>query len=511
MLAAMPTATNPPPRDEPPIPVRLDACPGTLRLHSADDGALARVRVPGGVLTAAQAGALADAALRLGDGSLHLTSRGNVQLRGLDGDCGAALAGLLDAAGLLPSYRHERVRNIVASPLSGLDGAGHADVREWLRGLDGLLCASDATAALSGRFLFALDDGRGDVAALGADVTLLALGDGAALLHIGAAEGASDGAAGAALRVRAADGPRAALTAAEVFLEAAAESRSNAAAESRSRAWRVRDLPDGADALARETALRLDAAGIPCTYAASIPCRYTDTATATDTERTSLPTGAAPPAPGIVDGPDGLRALSVLAPLGTLTAAQWRLLTDVARTDGAGELRLTPWRGVVVAGLCQESADARLRELAAAGLITDPASPWHGVGACIGRPGCAKSLADVRADAATALGAGGGLPVYWSGCARRCGHPQGDWVDVVATPEGYEVDGYRVTERGDRLRTVVTDTADMNESSDVSGVSESADVPASAGVPGPADGRTSADLAVAVAAARTSAAAPATT
>ncbi|MFI8995793.1 precorrin-3B synthase [Streptomyces sp. NPDC053542] len=455
MLAAMPTATNPPPRDEPPIPVRLDACPGTLRLHMADDGALARVRVPGGVLTAAQAAALADAAVRLGDGALHLTSRGNVQLRGLDGDCGAALAGLLDASGLLPSYRHERVRNIVASPLSGLDGAGHGDVRPWLRALDGLLCASEAATALSGRFLFALDDGRGDVASLGADVTLIASGAAGAAsggdASGGAASGdaASDGAllhiggAGGALRVRDADAPRAALAAAEAFLDAA---------EGRSRAWRVRDLPDSAEQLVRETARRLDAAGIPATYTANA----------------SLPTGAAP-TPGAVDGPEGRRALSVLAPLGTLTADQWRLLADVAHEDGAGEVRLTPWRGVVVPGLDRATADARLRDLAAAGLITDPASPWHGVGACIGRPGCAKSLADVRADAATALGTGGGLPVYWSGCARRCGHPQGDWVDVVATPEGYEVDGYRVPPRGEALRTVVNGTRDMNGSSHVNG------------------------------------------
>lgn len=93
-----------------------DACPGTLRLHRADDGALARVRIPGGVLTAARADALLEAALRLGDGELHLTSRGNVQLRGLAPDCGTELARLLSGAGLLPSERHERVRNVVASP-----------------------------------------------------------------------------------------------------------------------------------------------------------------------------------------------------------------------------------------------------------------------------------------------------------------------------------------------------------------------------------------------------------
>ncbi|SCG01932.1 precorrin-3B synthase, partial [Streptomyces sp. MnatMP-M17] len=255
MLAAMPpTSPTPANRDEAPsradkapsrasvpylvrAPVREggDACPGALRLHAADDGRLARLRLPGGLLTCRQAKTLASAAERLGDGHLDITSRGNVQLRGLgaDADRGAELAELLHEAGLLPSERHERVRNIVASPLAGLDGFGsgggnagggvRGDVRGdgrgvgqpqlWARELDELLCASEAATALSGRFLFALDDGRGDVAALGADVTLLARQDGTAIVRIGANR--------SGLRVNAADAPRAALLAAETFLTVA--------------------------------------------------------------------------------------------------------------------------------------------------------------------------------------------------------------------------------------------------------------------------------------------------
>jgi precorrin-3B synthase len=63
---------------------------------------------------------------------------------------------------------------------------------------------------------------------------------------------------------------------------------------------------------------------------------------------------------------------------------------------------------------------------------------------CAGRPGCAKSLADVRADAATAVATGalpaGGARQHWAGCERRCGRPQGQVVDVVATPTGYRIE-----------------------------------------------------------------------
>ncbi|OKJ61288.1 cobalamin biosynthesis protein CobG [Streptomyces sp. CB02009] len=418
MLAAMPP--TPPPTPEPGerhIRDRGDACPGALRLHSADDGRLARLRLPGGRLTSRQVEILADATENLGDGRLSITSRGNAELRGLADDCGAELAALLDEAGLLPSPTHERVRNIVASPASGLDGLGTADVQLWARELDTHLRSAPWAAALSGRFLFVLDDGRGDVAGLGGDVTLVAVGGGEAELHVG----------GRAVRLASSDAPSAALAVAGGFLAAARKAGTGA--------WRVRELPE-------EYAVDMAESGV----------------TARPVAAPELPQGP-PPAPGVL----GPGALSVLAPLGRLTAAQLRALLP------AEEVRLTPWRGVVVAG----TDPGRLPLLDAAGLITRPDSPWAGVTACTGRPGCAKSLADVRADAAPGcpghpghpghLGDPGQpehsrrpghpgpaerrpaaplLPVHFSGCERRCGHPHGAWTDVLATVGGdYLVDG----------------------------------------------------------------------
>ncbi|WP_418961435.1 cobalamin biosynthesis protein CobG [Streptomyces tritici] len=397
MLAAMPpTPPTSPEPGEPLVRDRGDACPGALRLHPADDGRLARLRLPAGVLTERQAEVLADAALRLGDGQVSVTSRGNAELRGLGEGCGAELAELLAGAGLLPSAAHERIRNIVASPAAGLDGLGHADVQLWARELDALLCAQEWTTSLSGRFLFVLDDGRGDVAGLGGDVTLIAEPGGGALLYVG----------GAAYRVAAADAPRAALAAADAFLRAARDSG----------AWRVRELPDGGAPDLAAALARADVAAEPV----PVP--------------PPLPQGA-PPALGEL----GERGLYVLAPLGRLTSAQLRALA------ATGPVRFTPWRGVVVTGAGAE----RLPTLAAYGLITSPDSPWVGVGACTGRPGCAKSLADVRADALrtarASAGTAGLLPVYFSGCERRCGHPQGTWADVVATGEDdYLVNGVPV-------------------------------------------------------------------
>ncbi|MEU8520779.1 cobalamin biosynthesis protein CobG [Streptomyces sp. NBC_01216] len=412
MLAAMPPIPPPlPDRGEPPVRDRGDACPGALRLHAADDGLLARLRLPAGVLTSRQAHVLADAAETLGDGRISVTSRGNVELRGLSEGCDARLAELLSAAALLPSSAHERIRNIVASPLAGVDGIGGGNVQLWARELDGLLCGQDWTTALSGRFLFALDDGRGDVAGLGADVTLFSTSraDGDALVRAGART----------VRVAGSDAARAALAAAGAFLAAARAAGTGA--------WRVRELPAGVEP---DLAGALVRAGVPARPAAP----HTPT----------TPPGSAGPRPGVLGDPaTGRYAVSVVARLGRLTAAQLRALTP----DGAapGELRLTPWRGAVVTGFPgRPAAEARLGALAGAGLLTRADSPWLDVGACTGRPGCAKSLADVRADATPGTD-GGGSPVRFSGCERRCGHPTGgpgEWVDVVATADGhYLVDG----------------------------------------------------------------------
>ena len=386
---------------------RDDACPGAVRLHEAADGFLARVRVPGGRLSLAQAHALGEAATRLGDGGLELTSRGNVQLRGLGPDAGADLARVLQAAGLLPSLDHDRARNVVASPLSGLDGRGRLDLSPWIVALDEILCASSIFTNLSGRFLIGLDDGRGDVVSLRPDVTVMAGGDGAAWLRLGDVD--------TPVTVPAAAAPRLAAQAAEAFLAVRHDLGSDA--------WRVLELPEAPGRMVQW----LEDAGV---------------ATATTARRVPSTPHADPPQVGVVEGPDGRTSLSVLSRLGRVTAEQWRTVAAVA-TLGGRSVRLTPWRGVVLPQVPQASAADLLAGLGAAGFVTRAGSPWAGATACAGRPGCSRSLTDVRHDASVALAATPPgrvrLPVHWSGCERRCGHPSTAHVEVVPDENGYHV------------------------------------------------------------------------
>ena len=65
---------------------RGDLCPGVFRPWPADDGALVRLRVPGGHLSRTTLLALLDVAESYGDGRVHLTKRANLQLRALPHD-----------------------------------------------------------------------------------------------------------------------------------------------------------------------------------------------------------------------------------------------------------------------------------------------------------------------------------------------------------------------------------------------------------------------------------------
>ena len=361
-----------------------DACPGALTVHQAADGALVRVRLPGGMIAAYQLEALAHAAAGLGSGTLEMTARGNLQLRGLTAT--DAVAETIAEAGVLPSTTHERVRNIVASPLSGRVG-GRDDVRDWVDKLDNAIQAEPELAALPGRFWFGIDDGRGDVSGLGADVGVHLLEDSVALLLAGRDTG---------VRLEPEITVRTMVSVAKSF------------ARIREKAWRIAELAD--------TNARLETLTV-----------------------STAPGGTWPPvtrAPvGWIHQVDGRVALGAAVPLGVLSA---RVAEYLAATGAP--LVITPWRSVLVCDLDEGAADVALRVLAPMGLVFDENSPWLSVSACTGSPGCEHSAADVRADAARAAGTASDTHRHFVGCERACGSPPAGEV-LVATGDGYRLRG----------------------------------------------------------------------
>jgi precorrin-3B synthase len=92
-------------------------CPGALRPMLSGDGLVVRVRPFGGRLDAGQAAGLADLAERYGNGLIDLTSRANLQIRGVSHDGHLPLLDGLTLLGLLdPDSETESRRNILVTP-----------------------------------------------------------------------------------------------------------------------------------------------------------------------------------------------------------------------------------------------------------------------------------------------------------------------------------------------------------------------------------------------------------
>ncbi|OBB26644.1 precorrin-3B synthase [Mycolicibacterium peregrinum] len=369
-----------------------DACPGALTVHQAADGALVRIRLPGGMITPAQLTALAEVAEQFGSPAMELTSRGNIQIRALTDTDGAATA--LADAGLLPSPTHERARNIVASPLSGRSG-GTIDVRPLVTELDDAIQADPALAGLPGRFWFSLDDGRGDVSGIDADTGVHARDDGTCALLLAGRDTGVRLDTGAAVTTL--------ITVARRFLDI------------RGKAWRITELDDHSALL--------------------------DGLTVTAPAGATWPPTVQPPV-GWIPQNDGRITLGAGVPLGVLQARTAHFLAAIE-----SPLVITPWRSVLVCDVGEGEADMSLRVLAPLGLVFDENSPWLRVSACTGSPGCAKSIADVRADAADVAsnpapsdGAGPRREAHrhFVGCERACGSPPTAEV-LVATEDGYRL------------------------------------------------------------------------
>lgn len=351
-----------------------DRCPGLLRPFHADDGAIVRLRVPGGVLPLGTLQEVLAIGTELGAPVVQLTSRGNLQLRALPDPLPAAAVQRLDATGLLPSATHERVRNILAAPL-----APH--LQPLVRELDTVVMADPELAGLSGRWLFALTDATGSVLTEPWDVAWQGLtGDDGLLLAQ-----ARDGVLGMPC-------PRG-----EAVGHLVALARAFVAHRDDERMWNLRDLEPSHPAF--------------------------------EGLRPTTPVAAAPLTPGRHGD-----AVVAGVPLGMLRQAHLDAL-GLALGPGA-TVGLTPWRSLVVA----DTAD--VERLTAAGLVTEPGSPWARLSACVGAPACARTSTptmDIATQVAGAL-TEPGPRVHVVGCDRRCGEPRGvDHLTVVAPHDAASV------------------------------------------------------------------------
>ncbi|MGV9825628.1 precorrin-3B synthase [Gordonia sp. NPDC003429] len=381
-----------------------DRCPGVFSPHPAADGAVARIRLVGGAIGSEQLHTLADVAASFGDGHLELTARGNLQIRGISDVEGAGAA--IAATGLVPSSSHEKARNIEVSPLTGRIG-GHVDVRPLATDLDERLRADSALAGLSGRFLFGLDDGRGDIVGGRPDVA-------AAARRIGTGEVRFDVIV---------DGEPVGSVPAIDSVAPALLDVAHDLTDIDSSAWRVADLAEQPRRVLLDRVRgRLDP------VVGQVPDGPQSDG--------AVPEGRSSDSPivGWFDQDDGRVLLGAVVAHGRLPARLGEFLAAIG-----APIIITPHREILIGDLGEGVADTVVRVLAPMGLIFDAASPWARITCCVGAPGCARSLAPVRADVTARVESGEPVTAreHWVGCDRGCGSPKRPHIRVEASPGGY--------------------------------------------------------------------------
>ena len=433
-------------------PARVGWCPGALRPMASGDGLIVRIKPRGGTLTPGQGIGIAGAAARFGNGALDLTSRANLQIRGVDEATLADLTAALDGLGLLDaSAEAEARRNVVASPLAGLDPSAAFDIRPAVKALENRLAAKASLADLPAKFGFAVSDGgTWPLRGVPADVRFDACLDNAARP---AFEARLDG-----------DERLVAVCTASAMAETAVR-LARAFVQARSRdpeLDRMRDLVsrDGAGIV-------FDRAGLAtCRRISAGPGSFVTDIVGPIMLRPRKMRPFSPPGRRWSEGPDegstevptdpssvaarhllpggekGGLFLGVAAPFGRLDATQLDVLARSADAAGVRELRLTPWRAVLVPGLDRETA-ARLAETsAAAGLIVDPADPRLRVAACAGEPGCRRGTVPTLDHAvrfARLVGPGQEIALHVSGCSKGCAHPGPAPLTLVGRNGRYDV------------------------------------------------------------------------
>jgi precorrin-3B synthase len=367
-------------------------CPGALRPMQSGDGLIVRVRPRCGAFSPNELVVLAKAAQRFGNGHIDLTRRANLQIRGVDEESLPGLLDLIAGLGLLdPTPEGEAVRNLMISPLAGVDPGEVLDVREIARELARLLASERTLWALPSKFGFVIDgSGTPTLADERADIRLTAIrNDTNPLVAIGLDTHAGIDWLGSV-------SPAAAATVAIETARAFLETTPNGTRQ------RMRDLSDEGFASLRSSMKSR-------VYPMVVP------------EKTD---GSLDRRVGLLDLGSGRFAVGIAAPFGRVETTQLEKLADEMAVLRVEEIRPSPWRILYAEVPSASAGNALLDAARSVDLITDFSDPLFRIEACPGAPACRSTSLDTRGDArrlaafSSQFGFEGTIHV--SGCAKGC-------------------------------------------------------------------------------------------
>jgi ferredoxin-nitrite reductase len=362
---------------------------GLFYVAPAQDSFMLRMRVPGAILTAAQMRGLAEMAEDWGSGRCDLTTRANLQIREFQPKDIVRVLNKVQALGMTSRGSGcDNIRNITASPITGIDRQELLDVRPYAEGLNQYILNSRDMYGLPRKFNVAFDNGGAlSVVADTNDIGFMAVrveeGRGlpagvyfrVVLCGItGHKQFATD--CGVILK------PHESVAVAAAMIRVFAE---NGNRTDRKKA-RLKYLVDqwGVEKFLAETEKLL---AFPLLRLAASECMPRS-----PIDRTGHI--------GVHEqAQTGLSYVGVSVPVGRLPVAQMLAVADVAERFGSGEIRLTVWQNLIVPNIADANLEAAKAALVEAGLKIEVGAVLSGTVACTGSQGCKFAQTDTKSHA----------------------------------------------------------------------------------------------------------------
>lgn len=417
---------------------------GLFYVAPAQDSFMLRLRTPGSILTSRQMRGLAEMAEDWGGGEAHITTRSNLQIRELKPkDIVRVLMKLQEIGMTSRGSGADNVRNITATPTSGLDPQEILDVAPLAQALNFYILNSRDLYGLPRKFNVAFDSGGA--------ISVVADTNDIAFVATRVAEGRSIP-AGIYFRVQlcgitghrqfASDcgvlvAPEQAVAVAAAMIRVFSE---NGDRTDRKKA-RLKYLIDrwGTEKFVEETEKRLSFPLLRFPPAECEPRAAVD-------QHGHLGVHAQRQA--------GLSYVGVAVPVGRLSAAQMRAISAIADEHGSGEIRLTVWQNLLLPNIRNEDIKEARQALVAAGLSDSSATFAAGAVACTGNTGCRYAATNTKRHALALAGhldqsftLDRPLNLHVTGCPHSCAqHYIGD-IGLLGVKVGGE-EGYQVSVGG---------------------------------------------------------------
>jgi ferredoxin-nitrite reductase len=414
---------------------------GLFHVAPAQDSFMLRLRVPGGILATHQFRGLAQMAEDWGSGRADLTTRSNLQIREFQPKDIVRVLNRLQSLGLTSrGSGADNIRNITASPITGLDSQELIDVAPLADALQAYISNSADMYELPRKFNVAFDNGGAiSVVADTNDMGFVAVrvGDGRSVpagiyfrVLLCGITGHRQFATDSGILLRPDQTVAVAAAMIRVFTQ-------NGDRTDRRKA-RLKYLVDswGVEKFLSETEKLL---AFPLIRIAVSECE---------------PRGPIDRSGHIGIHPQsqaGLHYLGLSIPVGRLPVAQMRAIADIADRFGSGEVRLTVWQNLLIPNIPIQHLEAAKEGLVAAGLSYKAGSVMSGTVACTGNQGCRFAASDTKTHAvALANFLDARFPIldrpinlHVTGCHHSCAqHYIGDigLMGVkVSGEEGYQV------------------------------------------------------------------------